>query len=255
MTLGILARHPALAGLSDQTTTSGTWERWRSMQPCLQPLASLDEAVRLWRSERSEHAYRAVAALARLASRRGSDDEDAALAVLVLLQDGIDRLAAQMQEEYDLDDVVTAVWEEIKAVEPAPGPRAARFLLSRARRRLLSPDYRLIRRGASHGPVAPDHPATDPDSREPLPTQPDDEAAGDLADLLAWASGSGVIGRDELGLLRDLVGLDHLLGRRVDVLRLAGRRHGMSLNTVRRRRDDTVNRLRTAVPAYLASVS
>lgn len=125
------------ADLSKQLQESGKWLDWRSCQPERAWPETLLTAAQDWTSAHDTRSYVLVASLARLGSRRGGDDNDAALAVVVLLDEGIRRLATRLTDVCELDDVRAAVWEEVRCAEPQLGHRAPRFLLKRAQQRLL----------------------------------------------------------------------------------------------------------------------
>ena len=141
MRRGMLARHPELTGHAQHLATTGAWRRWQAIDDRLSTFASLEEAAHTWRTERSVPCYPVVAALAHLGSRRGADDDDAAIAVLVMLEVDIDLLTARVSRNCEPDDVVWAVWDAVKRAEPHLGCRAPYFLIRRAKKRLLT-DFR-----------------------------------------------------------------------------------------------------------------
>ena len=237
--------------------------------------ACLDDAVEAWRRDRDESAYLTVAALASLGCSRGGNDDDAAMAAVVLLQDGIARLASDLRDLCELDDVLSAVWEEVKRAEPDLGHRAPRFLLQRAKKWILAPAHGFatasevvpmgdVAAGRTLGealPAArvdaartegPHGPASGVwvDSLEPA-----DDPCADLADLLAWARGAGVLDQADVDLIVELMAVSRETAGREEAYRVVGERHGVSMRTVRRRRDAVVGRLRGAVGEYLADVS
>lgn len=243
---------------------SGKWAQWARMEPRLAGFASLEEACEGWR-RRDERCYQVVAGLAGLGSRRGRDDDDAALAVVVLLEDGVARVAALLSDLCELDDVIATVWMEVKGAEPQLGSHAARYLLQRARQRLSRPAAGMVARlettsldqrlgwgsagtagsGTESGDVGID--------RDLVIAVPEvEDPVGDLVDLISWARGAGVIAANEVDLLVELLAADHDGVAREDAQRLIGQRHGVGMRTVRRRRDATVARLREATPKYLA---
>ena len=245
--------------LSDDLNRSNTWSDWQAMDGRLAGLGKLEDAVEAWRGRRDPRVYQVVAALTAIGSRRGRDDNQAALAVLVLLDDGITRLARELRDVCEVDDVRATVWEEVKLAEPNPGSRAARHLLQRARQRILRPAAGLRRRP---GEVSLDarlgwgtdentHYSVD-DLEEQPPTE---DPVADLIDLLTWARGTGVIREADIDLIIDLVAADHDGLAREEAQRLVGERHGVTLRTIRRRRDAAIHRLHDAVPAYLAATA
>ena len=245
--------------LSDDLSRSNTWAAWQATDGRLASLTSLDEAVEAWRAHRDPRVYQVVAALTAIGSRRGRDDNQASLAVLVLLDDGITRLSRELRDVCELDDVRATVWEEVKLAEPNPGSRTARHLLQRARQRLLRPAAGLRRR---HGEVSLDERlgwGTDENAHrvaDDLEAQPPTEdPIADLTDLLAWARGTGVIRDVDIDLIVDLLAADHDGLAREEAQRIVGERHGVTLRTIRRRRDAAIHRLHDAVPAYLAATA
>src|SRR3954454_18035356 len=90
----LVSRPSFTSTVSAQLTRSGKWARWAGADPDVAWPASLEDAALEWRREKTEDAYRLVARLTWLGSRRGGDDNDAALGVLVLLDPGIRGLAA-----------------------------------------------------------------------------------------------------------------------------------------------------------------
>jgi hypothetical protein len=212
-----------------------------------------------------------VAALTRIGSRHGGDDDDAALAVIVVLAPGIARLAARLREECEVDDVRTAVWEEVKVAEPQASHRAARFLLKRAQQRLTRQAHATAGMGSYqdcvHGhylrsldqwlgwgsPIDTDTRQAERHPELAMP-QPEDPVA-DLADLLTWARRIGVVQPIEADLILQLVSAENTGLGIEDAMRLLGERHGVAMRTIRRRRDAIVARLREVAPDYLAATA
>ncbi|MDP3892343.1 MAG: hypothetical protein Q8Q44_14025, partial [Nocardioides sp.] len=104
---------------------SGKWAQWQEVEPRLEGFASLEEVREAWR-RRDQRCYQVVAGLTALGSRRGGDDDDAALAVAVLLEDGVNRVAMTLTNVCEIGDVNATVWEEVKGAEPQLGCHAAR---------------------------------------------------------------------------------------------------------------------------------
>lgn len=264
----LTARHPILENLSTHLQTSGKWDDWRDSDPRLAGHASLQDALEAWRRERSARAYLTVAALASIGSSRGGKDDDAALAVAFLLQDGIVRIAVDLRDQCELDDVLAAVWEEVKRSAPNLGHRAPRFLLQRAKARALAAGHAYM----ANRDVLPLR-ALDSFGDSDLSTGEErvrgrnghatscvvadaaEEAATDLVDLLAWARGRGVVDQSDVDLVVELVTAAHATGGRETAFRILGERHGVALRTIRRRQDAVVGRLRAAAGDYFADVS
>jgi hypothetical protein len=243
------------------------WTEWQQAEPRLAGFASLEEAREGWR-RRDERCYQVVAGLTALGSRRGGDDDDAALAVAVLLEDGVNRVAMTLTDVCEIDDVNATVWEEVKGAEPQVDCHAATYLLRRARQRLSRPAAGMVSRVATtslEGGRATESDrgsATDGDwvfnagDRDPLIVNPDGEdPVADLADLLTWAREVGVIATEDVDLLVELIAAENHGLAREEAQRVVGERHGVAMRTIRRRRDRTAARLRDAAPKYLAAIA
>lgn len=251
---------PLSASVLRTVDQSDKWAEWQSLDQRLRLFASLEEARYAW-TRRDPRCYRVVAALTTLGSRRGGDDDDAALAVLVMLEEGISRVAVTLDDVCERDDVHAAVWGEVKAAEPQLNNRAARYLLIRARQRLTRPAAGMVPRlpvtsldqrlgwGSPAGAPA-DHHVSE------LLTHPEaDDPAQDLADLLAWAQGVGVIADEDADLLVELIAAENDGLAREEAQRLVGDRHGVGMRTIRRRRDRAAAQLKASAPRYLASIA
>lgn len=245
--------------LSDTLLATGKWRRWCAADARLTG-PDLDSVARGWRAgDRSASCYLAVAALTELGSRRGADDDDAALAVAVLLADGRAHLAHQLRDLCEPDEVLTAVWEEVKRAKPEQGPRAARYLMCRAKDQLLT-GARCQRRARAE--VRLDERTGAANLETTSAAEPEPDAREDLVDLLSWAVGNRVVDRSDVDLILELVTVGSHPGssscrprNRQETLQLVGHRHGVVPRTVARRQDAVVRRLRAALPAYLADVS
>ncbi|EON25024.1 hypothetical protein CF8_0925 [Nocardioides sp. CF8] len=240
---------------------SGKWAEWQSVEPRLAGFASLEEAREGWR-RRDERCYQVVAGLTALGSRRGGDDDDAALAVAVLLEEGVNRVAMTLSDVCELVDVNTTVWEEVKAAEPSLGTHAARYMLQRARQRLTRPAAGMVARVQATSldqRLGWDRPATafgEDQDRDLLLAVPEvEDPVEDLADLLTWAREIGVIASEEIDLLVELLAAENDGMAREEAQRAVGERHGVAMRTIRRRRDRTAARLRDAAPQYLAAIA
>ena len=247
---------------------SGKWAQWQEAEPRLAGFASLEEAWEGWR-RRDERCYQVVAGLTALGSRRGGDDDDAALAVAVLLEEGVNRVAMTLADVCEIDDVNATVWEEVKAAEPQVDCHAATYLLRRARQRLSRPAAGMVSRiettsleartevhnslvlgshtdGAGRSAQDCDLILAVPDIEDPVE---------DLADLLIWAREVGVIDTEQIDLLVELLAAENDGLAREEAQRVVGERHGVAMRTIRRRRDRTAARLRDAAPKYLAAIA
>jgi hypothetical protein len=250
---------PLSASVLRTVDRSDKWTEWQSLDQRLGLFASLDDARQAW-TRRDPRCYRVVAALTALGSRRGGDDDDAALAVLVMLDEGISRVAVTLDDVCQLDDVHAAVWGEVKAAEPQLNNRAARYLLVRARQRLTRPAAGMVPRltvtslDQRLGWGSPLNAPADHDIELLAPHEADDPAQ-DLADLLAWAQGVGVIADEDADLLVELIAAENDGLAREEAQRVVGNRHGVGMRTIRRRRDRVAAQLRASAPRYLASIA
>lgn len=246
---------------------SGKWAEWQQAEARLAGFASLEEAREGWR-RRDERCYQVVAGLTALGSRRGADDDDAALAVAVLLEDGVNRVAMTLSDVCEIDDVNATVWEEVKGAEPQLGSHAATYLLRRTRQRLSRPAAGMVSRVATtsfeggrvtenaQGSSTNDSWVHNAGDRDALIAVPEvEDPVEDLTDLLVWAREVGVIATEEIDLLVELLAAENDGMAREEAQRVVGERHGVAMRTIRRRRDRTTARLRDAAPKYLAAIT
>lgn len=258
---------PLAVSVTASLARSGKWSEWAAVEPRLAGFASFEEVLQAWRRS-DDRCYQVVAGLTAVGSRRGRDDDDAALAVVVLLEDGIVQAAIKLHDVCELDDVSTTVWEEVKSAEPQMGCRAAHFLLQRAHQRLTRRAAGMIPRlattslekclgwEASDGHSNPPSLSKEAQDRDLLIAAPEvEDPVADLTDLLVWARDVGVIATNEIDLLVELLAADHEGMAREDAQRLVGARRGVGLRTIRRRRDAAIERLRDAAPQYLAATA
>ena len=247
---------------------SGKWAKWQQVEPRLAGFASLEEAREGWR-RRDERCYQVVAGLTALGSRRGGDDDDAALAVAVLLEEGVNRVAMTLADVCEIDDVNATVWEEVKGAEPQVDCHAATYLLRRARQRLSRPAAGMVSRVATTSLDArtetnnslvlgshTDGAGRSDQDRDLILAGPDvEDPVEDLADLLTWAREVGVIDTEYIDLLIELLAAENDGMAREEAQRVVGERRGVAMRTIRRRRDRTAARLRDAAPKYLAAIA
>lgn len=246
---------------------SGKWEQWQKAEPRLDEFAGLEEVREAWR-RRDERCYQVVAGLTALGSRRSGDDDDAALAVAVLLEDGVSRLAMVLKDVCEVDDVNATVWEEVKGAEPQLGCHAARYLLQRAGQRLSRPAAGMVSRIDTTSLEAriqtntaltlglhSDGVGREDRDRDLLIAVPEvEDPVEDLADLLTWASGVGVLGAEDVELLVELIAAENDGLGREEAQRVVGERHGVGMRTIRRRTTRAAERLHEAAPQYLAAI-
>lgn len=243
---------------------SGKWDQWLMDEPRLAGFASLEEVLEAWRRG-DDRCQGVVAGLTRLGSRRGGDDDEAALAVVVLLEPGAAGLARKLSDICQLEDIHAAVWEAVKEAEPQLGRAAAYFLLRRARQRLTRPAAGLVSRlettsldqwlaGESWVFMSPPTSTGMGASPDQVLVHPQvDDPVDDVVDVLAWARGAGVIAEEEVELLVELLAAENAGLAREAAQRAAGERRGVGMRTIRRRRDVTEARLRSAAADYLAA--
>lgn len=262
------AQSALAASVISSLERSGKWAEWQQVEPRLAGFASLEEAREGWR-RRDERCYQVVAGLTALGSRRGGDDDDAALAVAVLLEDGVNRVAMSLTDVCEIDDVNATVWEEVKGAEPQVGCHAATYLLRRARQRLSRPAAGMVSRIDStsleartdthnallFGSQTDGAGRADQDRDLILAVPQVEDPVADLADLLTWAREVGVIATADADLLVELLAAENDGLAREEAQRVVGARHGVAMRTIRRRRDRTAARLRDAAPEYLAAIA
>jgi hypothetical protein len=252
---------PLLAVVDAELTRCGKWATWCEDDPRLEGLTGLADVVEGWQSRRDIRGYQVVAALTAIGSRRGRDDDDAAMAVVVLLGPGIIRLAATLRDVCEVDDVRATVWEQVKRAEPQLGNLAARYLLQRARQRLTRPAAGMACRiewvslDQRLGWAVDDRDSCRGDCSADLAVPVAEDPVGDLVDVLAWAREVGVIEPGDVDLIVELMAAANAGIGTEDAQRLIGARHGVAMRTIRRRRDAILARLRAAAPQYLAATA
>lgn len=250
-------RNALAASVCFSLERSGKWREWQRVEPRLVGFDSLEEARDGW-GRRDERCYQVVAGLTALGSRRGGDDDDAALAVTVLLEDGVRRVAATLADVCESDDVTATVWGEVKRAEPEVGGHAATYLLRRARQRLSRPAAGMVSRLDTVSLEARTETGDSLlcDTRTSALTVASVECpVEDLVDLLTWAREVGVLESTEIDLLVELLAAENDGLAREEAQRVVGQRHGVAMRTVRRRRDRTTARLRDAAPQYLSAIA
>ncbi|MCL8026904.1 hypothetical protein [Nocardioides bruguierae] len=134
------------------------WHQWRMADERLACFGGLHGVVMAWHST-DVPVRPAIAGLTAIGCQRGGDQQPAALAVLTLLAGGICRTAHDLAEVCQPEDVVSAMWQEIRAAAPQIGDRAARHLVMRTRRESI----RQVRTATTRTGNIRDR-STDPDS-------------------------------------------------------------------------------------------
>lgn len=234
-----------------QLAHSDRWAEWTEQDDRLAWCADLAEAVAAW-SRRDERSHQIVTALTALACRRGGDDDDAGVALLVLLEDGLIRVALDLRDLCSPSDVISAAWEVIKAAEPQPGRRAASFLIKRTQQRLVR--QAKPRRSVEATPMSErfDQVFDLPD-RELFADLED--PVSDVVDLLQWARGVGVVDEGEVALLVELMAASGQGETRGEALSKAGELRGVTPRTINRFELAAHDKLRAAVSNYAAATA
>lgn len=251
----------------DDLVNGSCWERWCATEPAMRELESL-AALRELRGQDED---RFLGALLRIASRSGGDDQLAGIVVVHQLGGALRllcrrywHLAGAEVEEM----VVAAIWEQIRAFDPAD--RAAQFgsfLIYRTRRAVRR--AALANRATGTAEVVP----LDPQSwayeaameRAVLETEgPPLEAADELSRLLTWAVSTRRLAPEDARLLVTLASADRSNTNRTKWMRGAcstaavtqvAAERGVCTKSVSRARDRALDRLRAAIPAYLEEVA
>lgn len=245
------------------------WERWLTAEPDLAAVSSLAELDLL----RGSATDGPLGALVRLAARDGGDDELAAIAVVHQLEGGVRRLVHQFRNLTDDVEavVIGALWETIRTF---PWRRRTRSFAANLIYDTRTAVVALLLPGTTRrGPepsvlVDPQTWAWDALAGSEAARPADDPgAAAELADLLDWAIGAGVVTRAEARLLDELVaagrtdcddGEPRWAARgacSVAAVAAVAARRGRCARTVVRQRDQVVARLREAKGRYLAEAA
>jgi hypothetical protein len=255
----------------DRLVEGEVWERWVGAEVALAEVGSLAQLHRL----RGLATDGPLGALVRLAARDGGDDELAGIAVVHQLEGGVRRLARSFGDlSSDIEAVlIGALWEQIRTFPWRRRTRAyaANLILDTKTAAMAHLQSGRTRRGAE--PVLFVDTTTSPldgladQGWHQHSAQADcEQAADDLAALLDWAKARGVVARDDVLLLAELVQAGREVADRetrrtlrgvcseAAVLRVAQRR-GVSARTIVRHRNRVVAVLRDAAPRYLAEVA
>jgi len=251
--------------LVERVERSGRWPAWVAAEPALASVRALDE-VALIAADRAHprSADVLLGALVRLGAMDGGNDQDAAGVVVLLLSNGAARLAGQLRNlSGDIDQMVAVqVWLQIRAFPWRRRRQAiAKNILMVARRALLR-DLGVDGRRRKQGVVVVLMGSTDgevPASGSLVLADHDGHAgSGDeltLAEVLEWATGSGVVSAYDAATLLELAscelaGTVRGLSSAAEIAAVATRR-GVNEKTVRRSRDRALRSLAAARQAYL----
>jgi hypothetical protein len=242
--------------LTDRVESRQALDRWAAAEPVLAGIASLDALAEIvHHGQDPARADELLGGLVRLAAADGGDDEDAALVLAHLLDNGTHKLALQLRDlSTDIDELLAGeLWLQIRAFPWRRRRRAyAKSLLLDTRLAVLA-ELRPYRTRDGHtrvllvDPVAKDEPGGRPlravklasaylagrTSAEPPPGRKvtvlhrahideHDQDTSTLLDVLEWAQRSGVIDRADAALLLELVAAAEDSGA-MERTRLAGR--------------------------------
>ncbi|MDT9594890.1 hypothetical protein RDV89_17510 [Nocardioides zeae] len=234
--------HPLLARLPEHLDRTDAWSRWTNLDSRLAAFADLDNLLQY--DSASPARYGAVAALVGIASRRGHDDDDAALAVVAVLANGVGATAYRLRDRCGLDDVIATTWERAKTAEPNPGPRAADFLLRRVHAQLVAETASLV---ADRDAESLEQLEFDIAELGEWDETFFDEPIADVVDLLAWAKAQQILRPLELAVLTELLDLERAGMRRAERNEIVASRAGISSRTVFRVEARAIAALRSAV--------
>jgi hypothetical protein len=224
------------------------WRRWQTADERLAPFADLGDLIGAWQDGADDSVRAGLGALVSLGSARGDDDELAAMTALVLMAGGVYRMAHDLDDVCDPEDVVVTMWLEIRVAEPTIGPWVGRHLVQRCRQRLLR------ERGAKQTSPVVVH-LRNVGAQEPVIPGEDETPFHEFVDLLTWAERRGVMNESDVALLAELLDEERAGATRTEALVRAGARRGLTDRTVRRRERRALEALRRAVPAYLAATA
>jgi hypothetical protein len=273
--------------LGDRVARTRALDRWGAAEELLAGISSLDALAEIvHHGHDPARADELLGGLVRLAAADGGDDEDAAMVVAHLLDNGTRKLALQLRDlSDDIDELLAGeLWLQIRTFPWRRRRRAyAKSLLLDTRLAVLAEvrPYRTRDRQTRViliDPVAcwtDDEPAREPASSPTGRTgvldrahvEAHDQDSSTLLDVLEWARRSGVIDRAEAALLLELVVAADEVGlaerrrsagrsvnQRAEIAAVAAR-HGVHAKTIWRRRARALGALQAASGRYLAAVA
>lgn len=254
-------RDSRLAGswdaLLSRLTRDATLARWGRLEPALAGSVCPDQLVAELRCGIDpQRADDVLGALVRLGAADGHDDADAVLLLLHLLSDGASALAARLPDL--TGDVLALVVGELTVqIRVFPWRRRTRAYAANL---LLDTKAALLRELLPHRTRSRPHARevlVDPTDSRQVDALLDAPAAGPegadeltLADLLVWASRTGVVGRADAALLLDVERTRECGG---DAQLRVARAWQINERTLRRRRERTLAALQQARSGYLAA--
>jgi hypothetical protein len=254
------------SALSERVERSGCWSAWVAAEPVLAGANGLDQVMAIAADKADPgRADTLLAALVRLGAVDGGDDQEAAHAAALLLDNGAGRLAGQLRNlSRDIDQMVAGqVWLQIREFPWRRRRRAiAANILMDVRRHVLR-DLGVDTRRSSRGVEVTLVDTTTVRSAieaYSLRQGGQDPRAGsghklNLPALLEWATDKGVISHQDAAILLELASLEVAgtvrgLSCAAEISAVAARR-GVNERTIRRSRDRAIRCLVRARDAYL----
>ena len=247
-------RSTAVAGdwsrLVERLDAGGITDRWTTGLPQLagiESAADLPAAVNCGPASRADEVF---GALVRLAAADGGDDPDAVLVLVHLLADGASALAGKFVHRTSnaLAIVVAELTCQIRSFPWRRRTNAiAAGLLLDTKHALLHGEFRPVEDGRANEAVLVDPARWAELIPDPGQNTPDELA---LVDLLVWAAGRGVSDAGEIAVMFEL-----MRDTGWNAQQRAATTLGLSVKTVRRRRDRAVEALKAAAGDYLAAVA
>lgn len=236
--------------LVERLDGAGTTARWRAEVSGLAGIGSVADLPAAVSCATPADADRMLGALARLAAAAGGDDPNAVLVLLHLLSPGAAALAGKFSRR-SRDALSIVVAELTCQIRAFPWQRRttgiAAGLLLDTKHALWHGEFRPVEDGRANEAVLID-PARwaelIPD-RAPAPA-----AQPELVDLLVWAIHRGISDQGEVEVMLELM---RDTGRNAQ--QRAAAALGLSVRTVRRRRDRAVAALQASADDYLAAVA
>jgi hypothetical protein len=251
----------SLPDLCDQIHRSNAWAGWLEAEPDLRRVGSTHDLVALTaKGGNPLAADQMLGALVRLAAADGGNQQLAVVLLLHLLEPGIRTLARRFRD-LDADATALVAGELTVQIRTFPWRRRTRAFAANL---LLDVKAVLLRELQVTGPwtragLSYDVVLVDPlnseqvlrllDRAEPGPGE---SGELDLADLVLWASRTGVADPADLAMVLEIAGSRDRKPRRVPVVAAA---HGIPERTLRHRHGATVARLRSAAHRYLAAAA
>ena len=231
-------------------------QRWASVEPVLAGFTELAAvAIDVHSSRDRADVDDVFAALLRLAAADNGDDQDAALVVAHLMHKGSRAVAISLADlTPDIDAVVaTELWMQIRGYRWRHRRHSHALGLKNDTRTAVLREFAPARDGEGRRRQVSLSPEvvtwlsdTQSDDTAERATGAEREPADELLDVLAWATGNGVLSEDDVRLLLEFE-LARLPGGRTE----AAATLGLSERHIRRRCSRAKQRLHDARLAYL----